>query len=58
MRWYNMFHHYVHILHGDREFLAGGLCEGQSEYGYDFSLASTDKEVVVLERDMNNKKVI
>ena len=48
----------IHVLHGDREFLAGGFGEGLSEDGDDLSLTATDKQVVVLKRNMNNKEVI
>ena len=56
---YTVHHHNViHVLHGNRKFLASGLGEGLSQYGDDFSLAAADKEIVILEGNVNDKEVI
>ena len=48
----------IHVLHSDREFLAGGLLKGLPEHRNDFSLSSADKEIVILQRNVDNEEII
>ena len=51
-------HYCVRVLQGDGEFLTSGLLERLSEHRDDFSLAATDKDIVILQRNMNHKEVV
>lgn len=58
--YYSYMSHYndIHVLHGNREFLACGFREGLSQDGDDLGLPAANKEIVILQRNVNDKEVI